>query len=146
MIVLNALFGGLIVGMITEGEVKHGMKHSAVLIAVSYIACVTLILPAGSGAVYTIGLVSGDAQQALGGLPLQEPLVFNVTDVSGNPAPGVYVQLAISPSGIVSSAMTEKDGSLTVTPTVGEDSGTYTVTATAGQSSATATIEVAGGS
>lgn len=146
MIVLNALFGGLIVGMITEGEIKHGMKHSAALIALSYIACVTMILPAGSGALYAIDLVSGDSQQALGGLPLQQPIVFNVTDVSGNPAPGVFVQMTISPSGIVSSAMTEKDGTLSVTPTVGEGSGTYIVTATAGQSSATATIEVAGGS
>lgn len=42
--------------------------------------------------------------------------------------------------------MINKNGSLTVTPTVGEDSGTYVVTVTASQSSATATIEVAGGS
>ncbi|MBC7086005.1 MAG: type II secretion system F family protein [Methanomethylovorans sp.] len=144
MIILNALFGGLIVGMITEGEIKHGLKHSAVLVALSYIACITLILSAGSGAVYNISLVSGEGQQAIGGLPLQEPLVFNVTDMSGNPAPGVYVQMSISPSGIVSSAMTEKDGTVTITPTVGEEPGTYVVTATAGNSLATATIEVIG--
>jgi flagellar protein FlaJ len=49
MIILNALFGGLIIGQITEGEIKHGFKHSAILILMSYIACVTLLLPAGAG-------------------------------------------------------------------------------------------------
>lgn len=145
MIILNALFGGLIVGMITEGEMKHGMKHSAVLIALSYVACVTLILSAGGG-MYTIKLVSGDGQQALGGLPIQEPLVFNVTDFSGKQTPGVYVEMTISPSGIISGVMSRENGTVTVTPTPGEESGNYTVTATKGKSSATATIEVVGGS
>jgi flagellar protein FlaJ len=145
MIVLNALFGGLIVGMITEGEMKHGLKHSAILIALSYVACVTLILSAGGG-MYTLKLVSGDGQQALGGLPVQEPIVFNVTDFSGKQTPGVYVEMTISPSGIISGVMSGVNGTVSVTPTPGEEPGNYTVTATKGKSSATATIEVVGGS
>lgn len=145
MIILNALFGGLIVGMITEGEMKHGLKHSAILIAFSYVACVTLILSAGGG-MYTIKLVSGDGQQALGGLPVQEPIVFNVTDFSGKQTSGVYVDMKISPSGIISGVMSGENGTVKVTPTPGEEPGNYTVTATKGKSSATATIVVAGGS
>lgn len=144
MIILNALFGGLIVGQITEGEIKHGFKHSAVLITLSYIACVTLLLPAGAGSSYIIDVVSGDGQEVLGGIPLQQPIVFNVTDMDGNPVPGTFVKMSISPDGVITSSMTEDDGTVTVTPIPGSAEGTYTITATAGESKGTATIIVKG--
>ncbi|WP_340818421.1 type II secretion system F family protein [Methanolobus sp. WCC4] len=144
MIILNALFGGLIVGLITEGEIKHGFKHSAVLIALSYIACVTLLLPAGAGDSYIVSVVSGDGQEVFGGIPLQQPIIFNVTDPDGNPVPGTFVKMTISPDGIITSSMTEDDGTVSVTPIPGSDAGTYIVTATAGESKGTATIIVGG--
>ncbi len=145
MIILNALFGGLIVGQITEGEIKHGFKHSAILIALSYVACVTLLLPAGVGTSYMVTVVSGDAQEVMGGIPVQQPIIFNVKDMDGNPAAGTFVKMTITPSGVITSSMTEDDGTVTVTPIPGSDTGTYIVTAAAGESKGTATIIVNGG-
>jgi flagellar protein FlaJ len=142
MIVLNAFFGGLIIGQITEGEIKHGFKHSALLIALSYVAVVTLLLPAGIAGTYTITAMSGDAQEVIGGLPLQEPIVFNVTDKDGNPVPGTFVKMTIAPQGVITSSMTKEDGTVAVTPVPGSDKGTYVVTATVGESSGIATIIV----
>jgi len=144
MIILNALFGGLIIGQITEGEIKHGFKHSSILIALSYVACVTLLLPAGAGGEYVIGVMSGDSQEVFGGIPLQEPIIFNVTDMDGNPAADAFVKLTITPSGTVTSSMTEEDGTVVVTPIPGSESGTYIVTANVGESTGTATIIVSG--
>ena len=145
MIILNALFGGLIIGQITEGEIKHGFKHSAILIALSYVACVTLLLPAGVGTSYMITVASGDAQEVMGGIPLQQPIIFNVTDMDGNPAANAFVKMTITPTGVITSSMTEDDGTVSVTPVPGSGAGTYVVTATAGESQGTATIIVNGG-
>ncbi|WP_094228558.1 type II secretion system F family protein [Methanolobus psychrotolerans] len=145
MIILNALFGGLIIGQITEGEIKHGFKHSAILIMLSYVACVTLLLPAGLGSTYMLTVVSGDAQEVFGGVPLQQPIIFNVTDADGDPAANIFVKMSISPGGVITSAMTKEDGTVTVTPIPGSDMGTYIVTATAGESTGTAMIIVNGG-
>jgi flagellar protein FlaJ len=145
MIIINALFGGLIVGQITEGEIKHGFKHSAILIALSYVACVTLLLPAGVGSTYMVTVASGDAQEVMGGIPLQQPIIFNVTDADGNPAAGTFVKMTITPSGVITSSMTKDDGTVTVSPVPGSTAGTYVVTATAGESKGTATIIVNGG-
>jgi flagellar protein FlaJ len=146
MIILNALFGGLIIGQITEGEIKHGFKHSAILIALSYVACVTLLLPAGVGSTYMVTVVSGDSQELMmGGIPLQQPIVFNITDADGNPAADTFVKMTITPSGVITSSMTEDDGTVAVTPMPGSDAGTYIVTANAGESKGTATIIVTGG-
>ncbi|WP_407356161.1 type II secretion system F family protein [Methanolobus sp. WCC5] len=144
MIILNALFGGLIIGQITEGEMKHGFKHSAILIMLSYVACVTLLLPAGAGTTYMITVASGDSQEAFGGIPLQQPIIFNVTDMDGNPVANTFVKMSISPEGVISSSMTAEDGTVAVSPVPGSQTGTYLVTATAGESSATATIIVGG--
>jgi flagellar protein FlaJ len=70
MIMLNALLGGIIVGQITEGEMKHGLKHSAILMILCYIACITLILPTPAAEDVTIELVSGGGQQGIGGVPV----------------------------------------------------------------------------
>ncbi|WP_370574269.1 type II secretion system F family protein [Methanomethylovorans sp.] len=142
MIVLNALFGGLIIGQITEGEIKHGFKHSAILIAMSYVAVITLLLPAGVGSDYTITAISGDAQEVIGGIPLQEPIVFNVTDTDGNPVPGTFVKMTITPQGVITSSMTNQEGTIAVSPVPGTDAGSYVVTATVGESSGAATIIV----
>ncbi len=142
MIVLNAFFGGLIIGQITEGEIKHGFKHSALLIILSYIAVVALLLPSGVAGTYNITAISGNAQEVLGGIPLQDPIVFNVLDKEGKPVPGTFVKMTISPQGVISSAMTKQDGTIAVSPVPGSEKGTYIVTATVDGSSGTATIIV----
>ena len=45
MIILNSIFGGLIIGKISEGEARFGLKHVVVLVAVGYIASALFILP-----------------------------------------------------------------------------------------------------
>ncbi|MCD5409288.1 MAG: type II secretion system F family protein [Methanocellales archaeon] len=61
MIIMNAFFGGLIIGQITEGNIKHGLKHSAVLMIVCYVASTALILPVPLAEPdITIEVLSGD--------------------------------------------------------------------------------------
>jgi len=134
MIMLNALFGGIIIGQITEGEMKHGLKHSAILIIACYIVCTTLILPSPGAAEMRIELVSGGGQEGFGGLPLSDQIVFNVTDPDGNPAPDVYVKISISPEGSVNPRIvkTGADGLVTVTAIPGMDEGVYVIEAVAG--------------
>ena len=146
MILLNALFGGLIIGMITEGDIKQGLKHSNILLITSYIACVALILPGPAVSEYTISLVSGGDQQSIGGMSLKEPIVFMVSDLDGNPVKGVFVEMSISPRGIVASGTTNSDGQVSVDPILQEQEGVYTIKATAGESSNTATVTVVSGS
>ena len=45
MIILNSIFGGLIIGKISEGEARYRLKHVVVLVLVGYIACALFILP-----------------------------------------------------------------------------------------------------
>jgi len=145
MILLNALFGGFIIGMITEGDLKHGLKHSNILLGISYIACVSLILPGVPVADYAIDVVSGGGQESLGGLPLSEPVVFKVSDLEGNPAKDVFVEMSISPGGVVKSGPTNAEGLISVEPLLREQAGVYTIKATAGESFNTTTVTVVGG-
>ena len=147
MIMLNALFGGIIIGQITEGEMKHGLKHSAILIIACYIVCTALILPSPDAAEMRIELVSGGGQEGFGGLPLSDPFVFNVTDLEGNPAPEVYVKISISPDGNVNPGIvkTGTDGLVTVAVVPGVDEGVYVVEAVAGSDVARASVRVLSG-
>ncbi len=143
MILLNGFFGGLIIGVITEGEVKHGLKHSAVLLICSYLACTSLILPAAdAGNIYNIELLSGGDQEVIGNFPMENPIVFNVTDLEGNPAADVFVKMSISPSGVVKSVQTDDNGLASVKPLPGAIPGSYVVEAKAGSNSSTALINV----
>ncbi|MBP2029449.1 flagellar protein FlaJ [Methanohalophilus levihalophilus] len=148
MILLNGLFGGLIIGQISEGELKHGLKHSAILIIGSYIACTILILPTlDAASLYSVDLVSGDGQSGFGGLTLTEPLVFQVVDKDGNPVPDTFVYLSIAPSGMVSGVLeTDDGGNVSVSPVLGDSIGAYTITAQIGDSTAVAMASVIDGS
>ena len=95
------------------------------MIALSYVACVTLLLPAGVGSTYMVTVASGDAQEVMGGIPLQQPIIFNVTDADGNPAAGTFVKMTITPTGVITSSMTKDDGTVTVSPVPGSNAGTY---------------------
>ncbi|MEA1865942.1 MAG: type II secretion system F family protein [Euryarchaeota archaeon] len=144
MIMLNALLGGIIIGQITEGEMKHGLKHSVILIIACYIACTTLILPSPAAGDMRIDLVSGSGQDGFGGIPLVEQIVFNVTDLKGSPAPDVYVKVSISPDGSVNPGIvkTGVDGLVTVTVAPGGAEGVYVVEAVAGSDVARASVRV----
>lgn len=135
LIMVNAFFGGLIIGKISEGEARFGLKHSAILMAAGYVACVLLLIPAGQGPApgdVTLKVISGNGQQGFPGLPLQEAIVIQVTDKEGSPKERADVRLSIGPSGAVrpDSGRTGTDGMIEVKAILGPDDGPYTITAT----------------
>ncbi|MEM2124728.1 MAG: type II secretion system F family protein, partial [Methanolinea sp.] len=104
LVMVNAFFGGLIIGKISEGEARHGLKHSAVLMAAGYVACVTLLIPAAQGpppGEVTIKVISGAGQKGYPGLPLPEEVVVAVLDKEGKPRENAEGRFSIGPSGAV---------------------------------------------
>jgi flagellar protein FlaJ len=142
MLIINAMIGGVIIGKITEGSAKDGLKHSVILTIVSYLACVLIILPASGPVQATITVVSGDLQTGFVGMQLEHPIVFNVEDAQGITNSGTTVSFNIMPSGNVTPAfdMTDSMGNVSVKVTLGEKTGTYTVSATVGETVKTATV------
>jgi len=135
---INAAIGGIIIGKISEGSLKDGIKHTVILVSASYIICVFAILPLSIGSdSYDITPVSGDNQTTIAGFKLTDPIVFNVTDKSGNPVPGTQIQFEIKPDGRVDPAFTKTNNSsqATVFVTLGDDQVEYTITARVGSSS-----------
>lgn len=142
MLIINAMIGGVIIGKITEGSAKDGLKHSVILTIVSYLACVLIIIPASGPAHVTIAVMSGDQQTGLVGMPITDPIVFNVLNAQGIPSSGTIVSFHISPSGNVTPAFdtTDNGGNVTVKVLLGDVPGTYTITATVDKSVKTATV------
>ena len=138
LIIINAFFGGLIIGKITEGEAKYGLKHSAILIAASYIVCALFILPVPvttpTVANATISVIGGDGQAGISNLPLNKPIDFVVRDPAGNPIKGVTVTFSITPGGNVSPVTDTSDdnGRVSVRATLGSMAGSYSIVADAG--------------
>jgi len=150
MIILNSIFGGLIIGKISEGEARYGLKHVVVLVAVGYIACALFILPppvAQVGPKINITAVSGDQQGGIVSLPLANPIVFKITDTTGNPVNSTQVQFSITPSGSVNPTTDTSDdnGLVQVKPVMGSDPGTYLITAKANGVTVTVPITVTNG-
>src|SRR5208337_1273901 len=145
MIMINSFFGGLIIGKISEGDARYGLKHAVVLMAAGYIACALFILPPAAvpvGPKISITVVSGDGQTGLPGLPLKDDIVFKLMDMSGNPVNSTVVQFKISPGGSVvpTSDTSDVQGNVRVRASLGTISGPYLVTASANGVSKTVTI------
>jgi hypothetical protein len=81
------------------------------------------------GAASQIHTVSGEAQTGMVGVPLAEPLVAIVTDVGGNPVPGVPVTFTVRSGGglvggqITSLQTTDSDGKASVVLLAGQQEG-----------------------
>jgi len=144
LIMINAFFGGLIIGKIAEGEARHGLKHSAILMTVGYIACAIFILPPAIpiGQAVKIVPVSNATLDGFTSLPLKDPIAFMVTDMKGNPVNSTAVQFSITPSGSVnpSSDISDKEGIVKVKITLGNAPGTYIVIAKSQESIANRVI------
>jgi len=150
MIILNSIFGGLIIGKISEGEARYGLKHVVVLVAVGYIACALFILPppaAQTGPTINISVFSGGDQKGLQNLPLKDPIVFKITDASGNPVNSTMVQFSISPGGSVSPTTDTSDdkGLVQVKAVMGSNTGIYLVAAKANGMTVTVPITASNG-
>lgn len=150
MIILNSIFGGLIIGKISEGEARYGLKHVVVLVAVGYIASAIFILPppaTETGINVNITIISGDHQSGIPSLPLKDPLVFQLTDAKGNPVNSTSVTFSIIPGGSVSPASdtSNNNGEVRTSVVLGSDTGTYIITAKANGASASATVVASSG-
>jgi len=144
MIMLNAFFGGLIIGKISEGEARYGLKHVVVLMIACYVAAAFFILPppaVQTGAKFNITVVSGDGQSGIPNLPLKNPVVFSLADASGNPVNSTVVQFSILPGGTVNPASdaSDRNGLVRTTAILGNETGTYIITATANGATARVT-------
>jgi len=142
LLIINGLIGGVIIGKISEGSAKDGLKHSVILTIISYLACVALLFPASGANSVTINLLSGDGQTGVVGMPLNDPIVFQVLDVQGKPKPGTYVAINITPSGKLSSnfVTTDKGGNVTVKVVLGDNTGVYKIEAKIEDTSKSVTV------
>ncbi|HVP97016.1 type II secretion system F family protein [Methanoregula sp.] len=150
MIILNSIFGGLIIGKISEGDSRYGLKHVVVLVAVGYLASALFILPPPVeqvGPKVNITVISGGQQVGLASLPLANPIVFKLTDAAGNPVNSTSVQFSITPSGSVSplTDTSNNDGLVQVKPVLGADPGTYFIVAKANGVTVSVPITVSNG-
>jgi flagellar protein FlaJ len=130
MLIINAMIGGIIIGKICEGSAKDGLKHSVVLIVISYVACLMLILPT-SVTQDSITAVSGGGQLGLIKMPLGEPIQFHLQDAGGNPKPNAMVYFSSDPYSklLPASSLTDAHGNVTVSVTLGTTPGMYTISA-----------------
>jgi len=143
LVYLNGMFGGLVIGKISEGTVKAGLKHSIILIIISLIVWDAYVLPAteGTGQQLKVTVVSYD-NTGLAGFPLKDPLVVNVTDTHGNPVPSAAVSFIVTGGGLANppSATTDATGASSTKITLGNFPGPYVVLITSGNSQVTVVI------
>jgi flagellar protein FlaJ len=146
IILINAVFVGLISGKVSSGSVKNGLKHSAVLLIGSYAVVLFVIMPQVVGVEeLNIVAVSYPKATVMGGLPLPEPIVFKVTDSKGKPVANATIAFSIKPStGKItkSGEKTSIDGTIPVYITPGVEPGTYSVQAKYNEDSGSAEIKV----
>jgi flagellar protein FlaJ len=145
MIMINSFFGGLIIGKISEGDARYGLKHAVVLMAAGYIACALFILPppaTPAALTFNITPISGDSFTGVAGLPMSNNIQFRLTDSSGNPVNDTVVQFSIIPDGQVNpqSDTSDADGVVSVKVVPGNSAGTYMVFAKANGNTGQVTI------
>ena len=144
--ILNGLFGGLVIGKVSEGKIRHGVKHSLILVLIAFLAWSLVVVPAtsGTGPTYPFRVVSYDTQGPAS-LPLPDPIVVQVNNTDGSPAVAVLVLFNIAGPGtnasvIPSSVTTNANGMVSTTVILGNKPGTYTVGITVGSN--TTAIEI----
>ena len=143
LVTINGLFGGLIIGKISEGKVKHGLKHSLILMLIALIAWDVYVLPASSGPTQNVTVqVESYDKTGIAGFPTVDPLVVNVTNSQGQPVDNALVSFAIANGGSISpsTANTDTSGEASVKVTLGPTAGPYAIVITSGNSQITVTI------
>lgn len=149
LVVINGFMGGLVIGKISEGKLKQGIKHSLILVLIAFVAWALFVVPATSGAAVSYNVtVTSYGHTGYVSLTMSQPLDVNVTTKAG--APGETVPVAftiIGPGGTSygatitpSTTNTDTDGRASVQVTLGSAPGEYTITATAGSGSAAVII------
>lgn len=133
IIMINAFFVGLISGKISTGSIKNGLKHSVALIVGSYLITLFVINPAVSE-LDKINLTPVKYPlQAVGGMPLQDPVVFKATDLKNKSLANLTIGFSIegpSPGKIVKADLkTDEEGLIRVYVVPGIEAGLYKVKA-----------------
>jgi flagellar protein FlaJ len=144
--ILNGLLGGLVIGKISEGKIKHGVKHGLILVVIAFLAWSLVVVPATSstGPTYPFSVVSYDRTGPVG-IPLPDPIVVQVNNTGGTAAASVLVLFSITGPGataqvIPSSVNTDANGIASATVILGDEPGTYTVGVTVGSN--TTAVEI----
>lgn len=139
LLVVNGLLGGLLIGKISEGKIKHGIKHGLILVFIGFAAWGLFVVPAtsGVGTHYTYSIASYD-KTGPAGIPMKNPIVVMVNNTDGTPAAAALVQFTITgPHGgggtiLPSSASTDATGEASATIILGNVTGTYSIGVTVG--------------
>ena len=95
----------------------------------------TVATTVAAGEAIALAVVSGDKQTGVVGQPLASPFIVGVTDSSGRPVPGVAVHFQVVTGGDALTAadpITDGQGRVSSTLTLGTAPGSAVVTATAG--------------
>jgi flagellar protein FlaJ len=152
LVIVNGFMGGLVIGKISEGKVKHGIKHALILILVGFLAWSFFVVPATSGATfnYSVTWTTYGFQGTVGGV-VAKPFVVTVTDpLGGSVATQLVVFTIAGPPGatgariIPSSINTDTTGKATVSVILGSLAGPYTVTASVQHNSSSIIVTAAG--
>ena len=148
LVYLNGLFGGLVIGKISSGRIKDGIKHSLILLIIALLAWDFYVLPASSstGPAVQIHVVSYPTS-GLAGFKTSQPLVVNVTNSKGAPIPSEVVKFIVAGGGIANPATTPTDseGEASTVITLSGTPGPDVVLITAGISYATVSINATAG-
>ncbi len=153
LVIVNGFMGGLVIGKISEGKIKHGLKHGLVLMLIALVAWTVFVVPASTtaSATYGVTVVSFDSQGPAG-VPLKDPLVVRVTNSTHGPADSVLVTFSITGPGggsgaklVPSSVNADSNGTATTQVWLGSAAGQYTVTATVGGNSTSVDIKATSG-
>lgn len=137
LVYLNGLFGGLVIGKISEGKIVAGLKHSVILIVICLIAWDAYVLPVstGTGQATVIHVISYD-QVGIAGLPLVHPVNINITSPNGSPINGAPVSFIVTGGGSAnpSGTTTDINGEASTTITLGNTAPQDFVLITSGNS------------
>ncbi len=142
LVIINGFLGGLVIGKISEGKIKHGLKHSLVLILIALIAWNGFVLPSLTGPQnVTITVVSTDTT-GVAGFPLQDALVVSVTNLKGQPVVSAPVTFTVSGGGSANPRVvsTDTSGQASTKITLGAAPGNYVVVISVGNSAINVTI------
>jgi archaeal flagellar protein FlaJ len=139
LVLVNGFLGGLVIGKLSEGKLKYGLKHSLALVLIALIAWTFFVTPlVSTSQQYNVTLVKYDTT-GTAGLPLKDPLIVRITSLQGSPVNNIFVGFSItSPANSVGASVnptslsTDVNGTAQTTIAIGDTGGVYTVYVTVG--------------
>lgn len=145
LVFINGFFGGIVIGKLSEGKVKAGLKHSVILAVIALLAWQLYVLPSSEGTAQTVHItvISYDSSGPAG-LPLPHPLEVNITSTKGAPVNQAPVSFVVTGGGSASpqSTSSDIDGEASTQITLGNAPGTQFVIVSSGNSQTVVAINV----